>query len=1124
MLKHRVKTFFKRGKLFNIITSSKKKLFITSLILFIICISIFMPKGILKKSYKKILALAGVYTEEVKSVTLNGNYSTPGGFKIEKSAKWIGNNKAEITLDLKTKVKNSNDHKKDVILIIDNSGSMNGVKLDQVKSDSKELVYSLLSYTYNKVSVISFNNNATLLTGFSNNIATVNDIIDGITTTGGTNYNSAFIQLDSLLSSYSERDNTDLIALFLTDGYPGEDTPAEVGTYSILKDKYPFLEVVGIQYEMGSTLKDQIVRVSDRQFISNMDSLNNGLVSAVLKPKVYEELIIDDYIDNSYFQVDSINDISTSNGDVSLNNNKVSWDLSGLATGSSETMKIVVSLKNGVSSDYYPLNSSLTSTYKIENETEATVATTDTPVLKDSYTVNYYANAPSGCSIANPISESHKAYSNVTKRSDELSCNGYLFKGYEIDGDVNYINDEVFIMPDHNVNIKGTWTKQGITKTMDGTIHRTARLYNVLKEEAETGGLAKKYTGEHHDSFTEEPSKDIYHWYAENNTEGTQVLDKNNVIFAGHCWQMFRTTDTGGVKMIYNGEPENNQCLNTRGAHVIYLKMTSHNLASNYWYGTDYSYNSSSRKFKVSGTTEQTTWNATTGPTLIGKYTCKLTSEDGTCSTLYLVESYYNTSSAYVIPLYPSSSYSSIGGSSFNENYKSPADVGYMYNTRYIYNSNTMTSTELMLTTYSLATTYWYADSVTWGSPTANQYNLDNPEQVTSTADYPNLVGKYTFRNATKTYTNTSVYYIATVNNTTMYYIQLTNSGNHTLADFNYTYTYGDSFTDNGDGTYTINNPTTFERKDWYTSYSDVEKKYVCKNAVNNTCSELWYITSTSKTSMTYISNSNNFKYAKGFTWDGSKYILDNDTSVTFWNFDDSTNKTSINNAHYTCWNVTGECTTISYIYYIDGSKVFYINITNGKSVEDAVNEMLYDNNVNTTNSTIKSRIDVWYRHYLLEDYDEYIEDTIFCNNRSIGSLGGWNPDGGSTSTYMSFKEYTATSELSCTNTTDKFSVSNNKAKLTYKVGLMSSAEATISNNSNVRKTGNEYWLITPHYYASFTGDAVFRYVSSGGSFDLTSVITIFGVRPVISLIPGIEYTDGDGSMEHPYIVDTSGD
>ena len=92
----------------------------------------------------------------------------------------------------------------------------------------------------------------------------------------------------------------------------------------------------------------------------------------------------------------------------------------------------------------------------------------------------------------------------------------------------------------------------------------------------------------------------------------------------------------------------------------------------------------------------------------------------------------------------------------------------------------------------------------------------------------------------------------------------------------------------------------------------------------------------------------------------------------------------------------------------------------------------------------MKSGVDAWYKKYLLEDYDDYIEDTIFCNDRSIRSLGGWNPDGGMTNAYLQFKEYSVTSDLSCTNTTDQFSISNNNAKLTYKVGLMSSPEVNI--------------------------------------------------------------------------------
>ena len=112
-------------------------------------------------------------------------------------------------------------------------------------------------------------------------------------------------------------------------------------------------------------------------------------------------------------------------------------------------------------------------------------------------------------------------------------------------------------------------------------------LYDVLKNESESNGLAREYTNEHHDSFTEEPSKNIYYWYAKNNSEGTEILNKNNVIFANHCWQMIRTTDTGGVKMIYNGEAVDNQCLSTRENHVGYAERISKNLASNYWYGTD---------------------------------------------------------------------------------------------------------------------------------------------------------------------------------------------------------------------------------------------------------------------------------------------------------------------------------------------------------------------------------------------------------------------------------------------------------------------------------------------------------------------------------------------------------
>jgi hypothetical protein len=627
------------------------------------------------------------------------------------------------------------------------------------------------------------------------------------------------------------------------------------------------------------------------------------------------------------------------------------------------------------------------------------------------------------------------------------------------------------------------------------------------------------------------------------------MKEKNNVIFANQCWQMIRTTDTGGVKLLYNGEPEDGKCMNTIGSitgrsnHIGYSSRTEQSLSGTFYYGDDYTYENGS--FKLSGTISSqdvTTSNASsTIPTLSGKYTCKQTTSDTTCATLYLIEGYSSSTSAYVIPLNSSSNYSQFGKLQFNANYNSPADVGYMYNTRYTYNQKPMTSTETMLGSTSLYSSTWYADSVTWGSPKANNYNLKNPK-MSATNFFNNLVGKYTFLHGSQTYTSSYVYYIVAVNGKNVYYITLNDTGNHTLSDFNYTYTYGDSYTDNGDGTYTITNqdgnpPSTINRSDWYTVYFNVgENKYVCKNATNDTCNDLWFTISTSNTSMTYIKVSNNYKYAKGFEYkldpedNTYKYFLDDDTSVSFWNINDSTNKTSLNNAHYTCFNTTGECTTISYIYYLSAysltsTSLYYINITGGKSIEDAKNEMLYNNDVNTTNSTIKTGVDAWYKKYILNDFDEYIEDTIYCNDRSLraSNTDGWNPNGGSLSYTISFKEHDV-SDLSCTNETDKFSTLNNKAQLTYKVGLETIQEMNLLDFISLRLTS--YWLASPNDFNYFQARGRFVntiYVVGNGFFGFNGVNIANGVRPVVSLIPGIEYSSGDGSMENPYVVDTSG-
>ena len=647
---------------------------------------------------------------------------------------------------------------------------------------------------------------------------------------------------------------------------------------------------------------------------------------------------------------------------------------------------------------------------------------------------------------------------------------------------------------------------------------------NKLYDAVAADSLTAVYSGEHQDSLDNSGNEPI-HYFA-----GSDAVNHNNVKLGDTCWQILRTTDTGGVKMIYNGPyDETNKCNTSRSTHkgVIGTDGTPKSLNGSYQYGDSYTYDETTGVFTLTNPTTAT-WSDSTYQNLLGKYTCGSTSN--TCTTLYNVNGYYSSTTAYTTSYtIGDTHYSQIGTSAFNADSRFPAMVGYMFNIVYNYKLKSA-NTETMLSSTSLNTTYWYADSVTWGSPTASRYNLDNPYQVSSTSDYPNLVGKYTFRNTSQTYTNTSVYYIAAVNGSTMYGIQLTSFGrNYTLADFNYTYTYGDSYTDNGDGTYTITNqdgsqPTTINRSDWYTSYSNVENKYVCKNATNNTCSDLWYTTATSNTSMTYLNPiTNNYKYANGFEYrldpedNTYKYFL-NDDSVTFFNISDSTNQTSLNTHHYTCWNTNGKCTNISYIYYLSGTIRYYIDLTEGKDIEDAKNEMLYNNDVNRYNSSIKGVIEAWY-HQNMTNYTDYLEDVIYCNDRtqSNESTNGWNPDGGSLTTYMYFKDCSTNTTLKCNNVTDQFTTTNTKAMLRYPVGLATLPEMNLLNNDNARKTGQSYWLLSP---SNFVISAVVRLVNTTGDLYGSYVGGTSGSRPAVSLKPEVEYTEGDGSMNNPYVID----
>ena len=107
------------------------------------------------------------YTEEIRSVEIESNdYNNPGSWHIDKSAEWTGFGKARVTFDVNPILKTEEGRNKDIILVIDISGSMEGDKLDRAKQDAIDLTNYLLSDNHNSVALITFHSSSTIVSNF----------------------------------------------------------------------------------------------------------------------------------------------------------------------------------------------------------------------------------------------------------------------------------------------------------------------------------------------------------------------------------------------------------------------------------------------------------------------------------------------------------------------------------------------------------------------------------------------------------------------------------------------------------------------------------------------------------------------------------------------------------------------------------------------------------------------------------------------------------------------------------------------------------------------------------------------------------------------------------------------
>lgn len=979
--------------------------------------------------FNSFATLEPVSSITIKSTTLDYSQNEEGSWKYTKFAKWISKGKARINIKLETVEKPRTEYT-DVILVLDTSGSMVKDKIDQLQKDVNELINDTIPKG-NKIALITFNDTATIINNFTDDAVVLQESINNLTASGETNYYQALVKVDEVLSTYTKEDNKNCVVLFLTDGLPTSETPSEVGEYKLLKEKYDYLDINGIQYELGNTVLTGIKNITDNQFIANTANLKRFLYKAAVGTDNYEKLVLTDYVDTNYFNLNNITDITTSFGSTSIKDDKVTWNLDGLKSGVEAKLTIDINLNNdliGVGG-VYPTHIKTDLSYKIG--TTSTMETTDkTTVLKDNYVVTYEPNTPTGCVVSGiPSSKVYSVFDTVRLDESVPSCTGYQFKEWKIvTDDVEKIGNNQFIMPESNVTIKAIWKKVELAKSMDGKISKVQTLYKLMADNSiglDTNiDFSKATTNANSGIYTiASTNGDKYpvHYYRGN-------ISNNNVLFAGFCWKMVRTTSTGGVKFIYNGTyNETNKCNNT-------------------------------------GTASQ------------------------------------------------------IGTSRFNSSISSPADVGYMYGTRYTYSSYGA-GTANVLNQYSTSTNsnYYYGDSVTYSNGT---YTLTNSSQKIWSDNYSNLVGYYTCRSTSATCS--TVYYIVGSTSGYQYVISLSSGITDPATQ---TITLGKGTSDNGDGTNSLTSVVSLKKSDWYTKYSLYKNYYICEDLTSITCSGKYHVTSTNNFQITY-EKSFNFVYGNDVSWDGTKYtLIDTFVSKNDWTTDRTT---AAKKYHYTCFNLSGECTEVYYIisfYEYGSSYIYYLTLSEGKNIEDAKNEMF----ANSNDSTMKKTLETWYKNNMTS-YTEKLEDTIWCNDRTLysGSLLGKSEDTGKNSSLFGargrlYVEHSPT--IDCPNESrDGFTVSTTSGgngALTYPIGLLTADEIMLAGNND---SSTNYYLHTGQWYWTLSPDGTWKYsfnisVASSGGFGHPQVYYSWGVRPSVSLAPGTRYIDGDGTVENPFVI-----
>lgn len=246
--------------------------------------------------------------------------------------------------------------------------------------------------------------------------------------------------------------------------------------------------------------------------------------------------------------------------------------------------------------------------------------------------------------------------------------------------------------------------------------------------------------------------------------------------------------------------------------------------------------------------------------------------------------------------------------------------------------------------------------------------------------------------------------------------------------------------------------------------------------------------------------------YGKSISWDGKNYYLEDVKKMSvngIYSFDTDYN--------YTCFGSLS-CNEVYFRLDFGLEGYMFYSLKGGETITDILNKMFKNDN----DSNIKTLIDEWYVNNLIS-YADYLEDTIWCNDRGMSNYV--SDTGVRRFRYVfdsSMRVFQFEPSLEC-DINDSFTVENPKGNmaLTYPVALLSVDEMLL----NVGKSVNSASLasLSP---GTWTNDGALSFANifyGPRSFSLYSAAAI---KPAISIKNGTRITGGEGTTSNPYTIE----